>query len=584
MFTNKNKLIGFIALIVVVVLVASAAIALIADSSTKKALADAQAKIEELESALDGADADLDKAEKALADLKAQLSAANGKLDVLEDLTEKYEELISNWTATTPAIRAFIQEEINPVYDEMLAAINSGYVDGVSAENVLNEKMDLVIWALRSADLTAVRAELEKNEEEFNDLRLDLTLDAMIEEVKKDGVTYDPDDKPGIDACEDYLANHPVLQNNATKDYESQIADLKAQYDAAKKAYFAEKFIAEVAKVDPAVDGNTYVTLDTDTTAVKAAWDELVAVCADEAEALALTGVQAAHDVWTKVEARLVVLANAKVAADDLNAKIAGVTVEATVATGNIIAQLKADVAAWGTTYAIDKTLEPLNWFVNDDAFAALDAAYAEKIAELKSLHDALLEALKAEDFVHITINSEEAVKAAEDAYNAVAKYQDVEALVDCNGTMAEHKAAIDAAKALLAEKLALVNEIRALIDAMEQAGYTEVLVSVLEQNIAVIDAKVALFLTDADNAIEHLNTADKNYVEALEAVRLYDNRAKALDMIETVQNEYFPVNVYDAASQLRTLVDTAATEADIDKWAVKENVENYYDAFLAEK
>ena len=584
MFTNKNKLIGFIALIVVVVLVASAAIALIADSSTKKALADAQAKIEELESALNGADADLDKAEKALADLKAQLSAANGKLDVLEDLTEKYEELISSWTATTPAIRAFIQEEINPVYDEMLAAINSGYVDGVSAEDVLNEKMDLVIWALRSADLTAVRAELEKNKEEFNDLRLDLTLDAMIEEVKKDGVTYDPDDKPGIDACEDYLANHPVLQNNATKDYEGQIADLKAQYDAAKKAYFAEKFIAEVAKVDPAVDGNTYVTLDTDTTAVKAAWDELVAVCADEAEALALTGVQAAHDVWTKVEARLVQLANAKVAADDLNAKIAGVTVEATVATGDIIKALKADVAAWGTTYAIDKTLEPLNWFVNDDAFAALDAAYAEKIAELKALHDALLEALKAEDFVHITINSEEAVKAAEDAYNAVAKYQDVEALVDCNSTMAEHKAAIDAAKALLAEKLALVKEIRDLIDAMEKAGYTEVLVSVLEQNIAVIDAKVALFLQGADNVIEHLNTADKNYVEALESVRLYDNRAKALDMIETVQNAYFPVNVYDAASQLRTLVDTAKTEAEIDKWAVKENVENYYDTFLAEK
>lgn len=584
MFTNKNKLVGFIALIVVVVLVASAAIALIADSSTKKALADAQAKIEELESALNGADADLDKAEKALADLKAQLSAANGKLDVLEDLTEKYEELIASWTATTPAIRAFIQEEINPVYDEMLAAINNGYVDGVSADDVLNEKMDLVIWALRSADLTAVRAELEKNKAKFDELRLDLTLDAMIEEVKKDGVTYDPDDKPGIDACEDYLANHPVLQNNATKDYEGQIADLKAQYDAAKKAYFAEKFIAEVAKVDPAVDGNTYVTLDTDTTAVKAAWDELVAVCADEAEALALTGVQAAHDVWTKVEARLVVLANAKVAADDLNAKIAGVTVEATVATGDIIKALKADVAAWGTTYAIDKTLEPLNWFVNDDAFAALDAAYAEKIAELKALHDALLETLKAEDFVHITINSEEAVKAAEDAYNAVAKYQDVEALVDCNGTMAEHKAAIDAAKALLAEKLTLVKEIRDLIDAMEKAGYTEVLVSVLEQNIAVIDAKVALFLQGADNVIEHLNTADKNYVEALESVRLYDNRAKALDMIETVQNEYFPVNVYDAASQLRTLVDTAATEADIDKWAVKENVENYYDTFLAEK
>lgn len=584
MFTNKNKLIGFIALIVVVVLVASAAIALIADGSTKKALKDAQAKIEELESALDGADSDLAAAEKALNDLKAQLATAEGNISGLEKLVEKYEELLSSWTATTPEIRAFIQNEINPVYDGMIEAINNGYVADVDAEDVMNEKMDLVIWALRSADLTAVRAELEENKAKFDELRLDLTLDAMIEAVKEGGVTYDPDDKPGIEACEDYLAKHPVLQNNATKDYEGQIAELNAQYDAAKKAYFAEKFIAEVAKVDPAVDGNTYVTLDTDTTAVKAAWNELVAVCADEAEALALTGVQAAHDVWTKVEARLVQLANAKLAADDLNAKIAGVQVEATVATGNIIAQLKADVAAWGTTYAIDKTLEPLNWFVNDDAFAALDAAYAEAIANLKALHDALLEALADEDFVHITINSEEAVKAAEDAYNAVAKYQDVEALVACNGTMAEHKAAIDAAKTLLAEKLALVNEIRALIDAMEKAGYTEVLVSVLEQNIAVIDAKVDLFLQGTDNVIEHLNTVDKNYVEALEAVRLYDNRAKALDMIETVQNEYFPVNVYDAASQLRTLVDTAKTEAEIDKWAVKANVENYYDTFLAEK
>lgn len=588
MFTNKNKLIGFIALIVVVVLVASAAIALIADSSTKKALADAQAKIEELNSALTGANADLDKAQDALDDLKAQLANADKEIEGLGDLVDKYQAILDSWVSANENhdVRLAIEDlnELRAKAEESLVFVDSAKVTELLDGRTLDEwYADCMYTIIRSADPYAGLTDFETLVNGLVENRADTTLDAMIEAVKEGGVTYDPDDKPGIDACEDYLANHPVLQNTA-KDYEGQIAELKAQYDAAKKAYFAEKFIAEVAKVDPAVDGNTYVTLDTDTTAVKAAWDELVAVCADEAEALALTGVQAAHDVWTAVEARLVVLANAKVAADDLNAKIAGVTVEATVATGDIIKALKADVAAWGTTYAIDKTLEPLNWFVNDDAFAALDAAYAEAIANLKALHDALLEALKAEDFVHITINSEAAVKAAEDAYYAVAKYQDVEALVDCNGTMAEHKAAIDAAKALLAEKLALVNEIRALIDAMEKAGYTEVLVSVLEQNIAVIDAKVALFLTDADNAIEHLNTADKNYVEALEAVRLYDNRAKALDMIETVQNEYFPVNVYDAASQLRTLVDTAATEADIDKWAVKANVENYYDTFLAEK
>ena len=170
MFTNKNKLIGFIALIVVVVLVASAAIALIADGSTKKALKDAQAKIEELESALDGADSDLAAAEKALNDLKAQLATAEGNISGLEKLVEKYEELLSSWTATTPEIRAFIQNEINPVYDGMIEAINNGYVADVDAEDVMNEKMDLVIWALRSADLTAVRAELEENKAKFDEL------------------------------------------------------------------------------------------------------------------------------------------------------------------------------------------------------------------------------------------------------------------------------------------------------------------------------------------------------------------------------------------------------------------------------
>ena len=45
MFTNKNKLIGFIALIVVVVLVASAAIALIADSQLKQNAAQTNAEL-----------------------------------------------------------------------------------------------------------------------------------------------------------------------------------------------------------------------------------------------------------------------------------------------------------------------------------------------------------------------------------------------------------------------------------------------------------------------------------------------------------------------------------------------------------
>ena len=44
MFTNKNKLIGFIALIVVVVLVGSAAIALIADNAVKNAAAELAAQ------------------------------------------------------------------------------------------------------------------------------------------------------------------------------------------------------------------------------------------------------------------------------------------------------------------------------------------------------------------------------------------------------------------------------------------------------------------------------------------------------------------------------------------------------------
>jgi len=558
MFTNKNKLIGFIALIVVVVLVASAAIALIADGSTKKALKDAQAKIDELNSALTGANADLDKAQKDLDDLKAQLANADKEIDGLDALVDKYQAILDSWTAANENhdVRKAIAKlsELRAKAEESLVFVDSAKVTELLDGRTLDEwYADSMYTIIRSADPYAGLTDFETLVNGLVENRADTTLDAMIEAVKEGGVTYDPDDKPGIDDCKEYLADHPVLQNTA-KDYEGQIAELEAQYEAAKKAYYAAAFIAEVAKVDPAVDGNTYVTLDTDTTAVKAAWDALVAVCADEAEALALAGVQDAHDVWTAdVEARLVQLADAKLAADDLNAQIAGVQVDATVATGDIIAKLKADVKAWGTTYKIVKTLEPLNWFVKDDEFDALDAAYAEKIAELEALYEKLLEALKDEKFVNINIDSVEAVENAEDAYEAVANYQDVEALLNLPvGTMQGHKDVIDDARAELEALLKRVNDLKDLIEKTYNAGFRA---TDLNDNLALIEAGLKAL---KDEGFDINVVVGEKHLGMVEVIRLYPAKYEADVVVMKAYN--------DAHATIKNDAEIAKLTAELDR------------------
>ncbi len=532
MFTNKNKLIGFIALIVVIVLVASTAIALIADNAVKKAQAEADAKIAELENALTGANTDLEAAEKALEELKTQLAAANGNISGLQTLVEGYQTIIDNWTKTTPTIRAFISTEIKPVYDDMIAAIEAGFVADKTVDDVRNEEMDLVIWALRSSDLTDVRAELEKNVAAFDAIRLDKELDRLIAAVKVDGVTYRPDDdRAGIDACEEYLANHPVLQNNPTKDYEGQIAELNAQYDAAKKAYLADEFIKAVNNLNYAVNdnGDSYVTLGTDTTAVKAAWDALVGACTDETEALALTGVQAAHDTWTAVENRLVVLGNAKTAADEINELIAEVVVATDLATGVKLDNLTTKIETWSSDYAIVEAVEPDNWFINDDALQALKEAYQTKINELQELYDKLLEALEDPNFTTITVESGSAIDAAQDAHDAVDVYGDVEALLELPaGTIADHQATIDAAKDAYDALMKKINDLKELIEKTYNAGFRA---ADLNTNLALIEAGLEDLTNDGHDinvvvGAEHLGMVD--------VIRLYPAKNQADVVVST--------------------------------------------------
>lgn len=553
MFTNKNKLIGFIALIVVIVLVASTAIALIADNAIKNAQAEADAEITKLtetiaklENALKGANTDLDAAEKALADLKSQLATANGNIAGLETIVANYQTIIDSWTKTTPEIQGFIVSEVNPAYDEMIAAVNAGYVENITVEDVISEKMDLVIWALRSSDLAGVRAQLQDNINAFNDIRLDLELDRLIALVKEGGVTYRPDDdKAGIVACEDYLAAHPVLQNNATKDYEGQIAELNALYEAAKKAYLADEFIKAVAAIDPAVDGNSYVTLNTDTTAVKAAWNALVGACVDEAEALALTGVQAAHNVWTAVEDRLVVLADAQSAAKNINDLIDAVVVATDVATGDKLADLRTKIATWSATYAIVKADEPLNWYVNDDALAALEADYADKLEALKELYKALVDALADPNFTTITVDSLAAIDAAQDAFDAVKVYADVEELLGlANGTMAGHQAAIDAARDAYEALVKKINDLKDLIKKTYDAGFKA---ADLNTNLALIEAG----LVDLTNEGHDINVViGAEYLAMVEVIRLYPAKYQADVVVAAAYNAARATVVKDADLQ----------------------------------
>lgn len=558
MFTNKNKLIGFIALIVVIVLVASAVIAVLLDGAVKKAQEEANKEIEalnatiaKLETLLSATEKDVEAAEKALTDLKNQLTSTGADLDAAEKLIAKYEELIDAWTKATPEVNEAVIA-INAAYASLLE--NKDLLPADALVGLEDARMDAIYGAIRSADPKAVADNFINDVVAgIEDQRYDNALKALIEAVKENGVTY-PEDVEGIAGVDAYVEELKALANadvvlKALEDA-GLLAEVEQLHVDLKKDHLddiAAEFIAKVEAIE------TPITLNSEAAIVDAiaALDALLSKCDEYGmhDHMNRADVVAAIDTVKGYNNRLDVLKAAKVEADAINDRIAAQTVAADIATRDAIAQLKADIAVWESKYAID---DANRYLVND--VTGLETAYAAKLAELQALYDAFKAAVEA--IGTVTVESKPAIDAAWTAYDAVKGFTDADVVLGLvtPNTVGELHAVLVAAQADYDALIALIAEIRAEIDRLHgndpAVSYAEV-----DALNAKCDQLVALGFE-----LTVINTETVDYVAKLEEVRLIPVKNEVIDKIHAVYVDYYADH---ATSDRDVLVRLAQSYAD---------------------
>ncbi|MGM9632409.1 MAG: hypothetical protein ACI3XL_04885 [Eubacteriales bacterium] len=554
MFTNKNKLIGFIALIVVVVLVASTAIALIADNANKKAVAEAEKRIEELKEQLAQAGADLDAAESsiktletALDNLKSELQSTGADLDAAEEKIQKYEDLIAAWVAATPLVREKI-DELYVIYYE--ATANYVLLTDETIEALQNALVDAQYAIIRSADLDAVVEGFQATVNEIRKDSIDSVLQAMIDAVEADGVTY-PDDVEGVAAVKEYI--RPYLESEDHRIYDAleevgvldNARALEEALIAAEANYLVDKFVAAVEAIE------TPITLESDVAAAVAAWEELCVMGSHVSDPLNREEVVAARATLDTYEARYAVLEAAKVEADGLNAQIEALSasVGASVATKTSIETLLADIEAWVAAYEIDEANRPM---VNDTA--DLEAAFEAAVEALRAEYEAFKAAVEA--IGEVTHESGAVLEAANAAYVAVSNKADADVLLalETPNTVGELYGKLCAAQAEYDAIVALISSIRAEIDRLYDADP-----NVTHEEVAALNALVEQLVADFDITV--INTETVDYVARLAVVRLIPSKNDALANIHAIYNEYYAANEAGSRDVLVRLANSYAAQ-----------------------
>lgn len=547
MFTNKNKLIGFIALIVVVVLVASVSIALIADNANKKAVADAEKRIEELKEQLAQAGADLDAAESALNNLKSELQSAGADLDAAEEKIQKYEELIAAWVAATPHVREKL-EELSEIYREAVA--NPVLLTEETREALSNAYMDATYAVIRSADLDAVVEGFEATVAEISKDSIDSVLQSMIDAVEADGVTY-PDDVEGVAAVKEYIRPYLESADHAIYDALEEVGvldnarALEEALIAAEANYLVDAFVAAVEAIE------TPITLNSDIETAVEAWEALVVMGSHVSDPLNREEVVAARATLDTYEARYAVLEAAKVEADSLNAQIESLSasVAASVATKTAIETLLADIEAWVVAYDIDEANRPM---VNDTA--DLEAAFEAAVEALRAEYEAFKAAVEA--IGEVTHESGALLEAANAAYVAVSNKADADVLLALTtpNTVGELYGKLCAAQAEYDAIVALISSIRNEIDRLYDADP-----NVTHAEVAALNALVEQLVADFDITV--INTETVDYVAKLAVVRLIPSKNDALANIHNIYNEYYAANEAGSRDVLVRLANSYAAQ-----------------------
>ncbi len=563
MFTNKNKLIAFIALIVVVVLLASTGIALIADNANKKANEEAQAKIDAANKAIEDAANKITELQGALNDLqsalnssKSDLEAANNKINELTGSKISIDDWDNCTEAAYPAIQKVVKAHRDIVDNAHLFDVEDEEARAElvkTSETATDAAIVAILRARTDAEVGAIVDDYFDTVDEIRANRYDEELAKLIDAAKADeGPVFGRDDDK-VQAAVDYLGRFDEVEDEAIwnsfknfgeRDLVDEVAKLQDDLYKSHVAQLVETFLGcEIPDtiVHESLEGGNFDKV----TAARDAYDALVAVCVDgETEANAIDGV-ADHLAKLEVaEDRVGVLTNAGVKADEINAQIEGFDGVLSVDNKTELADITASIAAWKTDYAIDEANEPL---VKEVDFKTKSDKFEEDLEALKDLHDDLHTAIDAID-EEVTISSGEGIKAAQDALEALlekcAVDSDIEGLLGLTHTVQDDRDAINAKDELHGVIVANFDAIRALIVLINENTFVHV---DLDANLADLADKIAVYVTEDHDAnaviVEVDNTKaeddENDYVALYAKILLFPAKKQAYDRLETIKATY---------------------------------------------
>lgn len=563
MFTNKNKLIAFIALIVVVVLLASTGIALIADNANKKANEEAQAKIDAANKAIEDAANKITELQGALNDLqsalnssKSDLEAANNKINELTGSKISIDDWDNCTEAAYPAIQKVVKAHRDIVDNAHLFDVEDEEARAElvkTSETATDAAIVAILRARTDAEVGAIVDDYFDTVDEIRANRYDEELAKLIDAAKADeGPVFGRDDDK-VQAAVDYLGRFDEVENEAIwnsfknfgeRDLVDEVAKLQDDLYKSHVAQLVETFLGcEIPDtiVHESLEGGNFDKV----TAARDAYDALVAVCVDgETEANAIDGV-ADHLAKLEVaEDRVGVLTNAGVKADEINAQIEGFDGVLSVDNKTELADITASIAAWKTDYAIDEANEPL---VKEVDFKTKSDKFEEDLKALKDLHDDLHTAIDAID-EDVTISSGAGIKAAQDALEALlekcAVDSDIEGLLGLTHTVQDDRDAINAKDELHGVIVANFDAIRALIVLINENTFVHV---DLDANLADLADKIAVYVTEDHDAnaviVEVDNTKaeddENDYVALYAKILLFPAKKQAYDRLETIKATY---------------------------------------------
>ncbi len=422
MFTKNIKTISILALVAVIVLVASVLIAIGNDSNVTDGL---NGKLEDTEKSYEQKIAELN---KIIDDLKAGLTDTETALKKLEENGIKLDQ----WGLATEAVAEKL-EKLDETYNKFIESFEKwdekleifvtdahDYFDDETIDGFYESYMNAYIAILRATSVDAMDKVIADFDAELKATKTVIdVLEDMLTELEKDAITGD--DLQGILDAKAYFEDiNDVLFGEGEKAaFEKRINDLLTACDKA----IVDAFIASVN----ALPTTTELTLsDEHVNAVEKVEAVLEYIVNNELVQEENEEFETAVEKFYNVAARLNVLTQIANDAETVNALIkaeADTTFGADINSANTIKTLNAAVANWEKTYSVitDSEAEGYNEWIHNlvdyDSLAGYVKAFETATADLRAAATEFINAVNS--FGKINTESKEALDAIIAKYTA---------------------------------------------------------------------------------------------------------------------------------------------------------------------